>query len=131
MRKWKAQVGNANLDPELELDSLRDNTPTQTSKAFYGTTTICEAWRILHKFYGDRDLIANKLKRQLKNIKPKGKNEDDIVIDLVTVFQNIELRLNSFELGDVLEADGEFASSVFATLPSSSKRNWLEFKKEE
>ena len=50
----------------------------QASKALYGTTSMAEAWRIL--LYGDRVLIANEVKRQLKNIKTKDRNEDNIVI---------------------------------------------------
>ena len=46
--------------------------------------------------YGDKDLIANMLKTQLKNISVKGKIDYEIVIDLVTDVNNIILRLKSY-----------------------------------
>ena len=73
VRKWKAQVSKAGLSSESELDRLRDNVPTQASKALYGESSMDSAWKVLDKLYGDTDLVANKLKVQLKNIKPKGK----------------------------------------------------------
>ena len=47
------------------------------------------AWKILEGLYGDKDLIANMLKNQLKSIMGKGKMDYDIVIDLVTDVNNI------------------------------------------
>ena len=92
VRKWKAQVGKAGLSQESELDRLRDHVPSQASKALYGETTMEGAWKVLDKLFGDKDLVTNKLKTQLKNIKPKGKSDHDLIIDLVTEVNNITLR---------------------------------------
>ena len=95
MRKWKSQVSIENLPAESELDRLRENIPVQAAKALYGETEMSKAWRVLENLYGDTDLIANILKNQLKTIKTKGKQDYDIVIDLVTDVNNIVLRLKA------------------------------------
>ena len=45
---------------------------------------MVNAWKILDELYGDKDLVANILKNQLKNIKAKSKIPHDIVIEIVT-----------------------------------------------
>ena len=79
MRKWKAQVSTSNLPEESELDRLRDSIPDQAAKALYGEKEMKGAWATLQKLYGDKKLIVNKLKSQLKNITVKAKKEYDIV----------------------------------------------------
>ena len=128
-RKWKAHVSKAGLTEESELDRLRDNVPEQAAKSLYGETTMLGAWSVLDKLYGDKDLIANKLKMQLKNIKAKGKNDPDIVIDLVTEVNNIALRLKTMKMEQVLQVDNEFLAAVFRALPSMSQQEWLKFDK--
>jgi hypothetical protein len=130
VRKWKAQIGKAGLSAEGELDRLRDHVPVQAAKALYGETTMAGAWRILEKLYGDKDLITNKLKIQLKSIKPKGKKDQDIVIDLVTEVNNIVLRLKTLQMEQLLKVDSEFLSAIFRVLPDSVQEKWLEFDKE-
>ena len=105
VRKWKAQVGKANLSAESELDRLRDHVPDQAAKSLYGETTLAGAWKVLDKLYGDKDLIASKLKIQLKSIKPKGKKDQDIIIDLVTDVNNIALRLKTLNMEQMLIVD--------------------------
>ena len=129
MRKWKSQVSKANLPPEAELDRLRENVPVQAAKALYGEGDMANAWKILEHLYGDKDLIANILKNQLKSIKARGKHDYDVVIDLVTDVNNIVLRLKSLDMEPMLHADTEFLSSVYRALPSHSQNKWLEFDK--
>ena len=81
VRKWKSQVSKANLPPENELDRLGENIPAQASKALFGESVMAKAWKILENLYGDKDLIANMLKTQLKNIKAKGKVDYEVVIE--------------------------------------------------
>ena len=129
MRKWKSQVSIENLPAESELDRLRENIPVQAAKALYGETEMSKAWRVLENLYGDTDLIANILKNQLKTIKTKGKQDYDIVIDLVTDVNNIVLRLIALDKETLLHADNEFLSSVYRVLPSPTQTKWLEFDK--
>ena len=62
MRRWKTQVSTANLPPESDLDRLRDCIPVQAAKALFGESEMMKAWKLLENLYGDKDLIANKLK---------------------------------------------------------------------
>ena len=78
MRKWKSQVSKENLPHEAELDRLRENVPVQAAKALYGESDMAQAWKILENLYGDKDLIANILKNQLKSIKARGKHDYDV-----------------------------------------------------
>ena len=84
---------------------------------------------MLESLYGDKDLIANKLKKQLKNIKVKGKQDYDIIIDLVTDVKNIVLRLQSIEAEEMLHVDNEFLGAIFRVLPTNSQVKWLDFDK--
>jgi hypothetical protein len=112
MRKWKSQVSPANLPSESELDRLRDNIPVQAAKALFGESEMSKAWKLLENLYGDKDLIANKLKSQLKNIKIKAKHDYDVVIELVTDVNNIVLRLQALGVEEMLHIDSEFLRTV-------------------
>ena len=129
MRKWKAQVSTANLPSESELDRLRDNVPVQAAKALFGESDMAKAWKLLEGLYGDKDLIANKLKSQLKNIRIKAKHDYDVVIELVTEVNNIVLRLQALGVEEMLHVDNEFLSAVYRALPSNSQVEWLKFDK--
>ena len=128
-RKWVNQVSTAKMPPETELDRLRENIPVQAAKALFGETVMSKAWKVLENLYGDKDLIANKLKKQLKSIKVKGKHDYDVIIDLVTDVKNIVLRLKALEAEEMLHVDNEFLSAVFRVLPSTSQTKWLDFDK--
>ena len=129
VRKWKSLVSKANLPQECELDRLRESIPAQAAKALFGESDMARAWKILESLYGDKDLIANMLKNQLKNISVKGKIDYEIVIDLVTDVNNIVLRLKAFSMEEMLHVDNEFLSAVYRVLPSSTQVRWLEFDK--
>ena len=129
MRKWKSQVSPANLPAESELDRLRESIPVQASKALFGEKEMSKAWKILESLYGDKDLIANKLKTQLKTIKVKAKHDYDVVIELVTDVNNIVLRLKAIDMELILHNDSEFLSAVFRALPSKYQDKWLDFDK--
>ena len=129
MRKWKTQVSTANLPSESELDRLRDSIPVQAAKALFGESEMPKAWKLLESLYGDKDLIANKLKSQLKNIKIKAKHDYDVVIELVTDVNNIVLRLQALGVEEMLHVDNEFLSAVYRALPSNSQVEWLKFDK--
>ena len=129
VRKWKAVVSKAGLSEEGELDRLKDHVPTQAAKALYGESTMLGAWNVLNRLYGDKDLVANKLKVQLKSIKAKGKREQDIVIDLVTEVNNIVLRMKALDMEKLLKVDNDFLSAIYRALPSPVQDKWLEFDK--
>ena len=127
--KWMANVSNSNLTPESELDRLRDNVPSKAAKMLFGEVTMAGAWKILDKLYGNKTIIANKLKTQLKNIKAVGKEDFDIVINLAIDVKTIERRLETLDLQRMLCYDDEYLSSVYKALPNSEKLEWLKFDK--
>ena len=128
-RKWLNQVSTAKMPPETELDRLRENIPIRASKSLFGETQMDKAWTILENLYGDKDLITNKLKKQLKAIKVKGKQDYDVIIDLVTDVKNIVLRLSAVGAEQILHVDNEFLGAVFRALPVTSQSKWLDFDK--
>jgi hypothetical protein len=83
----------------------------QAAKALFGESEMPKAWKLLESLYGDKDLIANKLKSQLKNIKIKDKHDYDVVIELVTDVNNIVLSLQALGLEEMLHVDNEFLSA--------------------
>ena len=128
-RKWQAHVSKSNLSPESEIDRLRDNVPSQASKLLYGELTMEGAWKVLDELYGNKTIISNKLKNQLKNIKATGKEDYDIVINLAVDVKTIEKRLKALQLQKMLCYDDEYLSAVFKALPSSERLEWLKFNK--
>ena len=88
-----------------------------------------KAWKVLENLYGDKDLIPNILKNQLKNVKIKGKIEYEVVIDLATDLNNIVLRLKAIDREETLHVDNEFLGAVFRCLPNNSQIQWLQFEK--
>ena len=128
-RKWLANVSKSNLSPESELDRLRDNVPSQAAKMLFGEVTMAGAWGIMDKLYGNKTIIANKLKTQLKTIKAVGKEDFDVVINLTIDVKTIEKRLRALNLQQMLCYDDEYLSSVFKALPVSERLEWLKFEK--
>ena len=91
---WKGGLGS-----RLELEHLKDSIPAaQAFKALYGETSMDGALGVLNKLCSNPDLRANKLKLQLKNIKPKFKGDQDVVINLATEVNNVLLRLKPLSL---------------------------------
>ena len=117
-RKWESQVNKANLPEETELDKLRDALPKDAKDQLYGVTKLDEAWKILSKRFGDKDLISKKLKDQLKNVKCEGKTDADKVISLQIKVKTIATRLEILNMGAALTHDSEFLSAVYCALPS-------------
>ena len=128
-RKWQSQVSKANLPADSELDRLRESIPLQASKTLFGESSMDKTWAILESLYGDKDLIACKLKSQIKCIKAKGRTDYDVVIDLVTDVNNIILRLKAIKMEEALHVDNEFLSAVYRALPAHYQTKWLEFDK--
>lgn len=71
----------------------------------------------MDKIFGNKTLIANQLKNQLKGIKASGKADHDIVINLSIEVKTIEKRLKELGLDQMLNYDDEYLSAVFKALP--------------
>ena len=128
-RKWTSQVTKANLPVETELDKLRDALPKDAKEQLFGVATLAEAWSILTKRYGDPIIISQKLKFQLKNIQPAGKNDPERVINLKVKVRNVVTRLESLNMGDALKYDHEFLSAVYNALPDRHRKGWWDYPK--
>ena len=128
-RKWKANVGNAHLPAEGELDRLKDSIPEHAAKLLFSEKTMDSAWNVLDKMYGNKTMIASKLKNQLKAIKAVRQEDHDIVINLAIDVKTIENRLQELELETMLRYDDEYLSAVFKALPSTERLEWLKFDK--
>ena len=129
-RKWLSQVTKANLPEETELDKLRDGIPKDARDQLYGVVKLSEAWVILDKRFGDKNLIAKKLKTQLKGIQCIGKSDPEKIINLKIRVRNIVTRLETLGMEAALTHDPEFLASVYCALPDRHRVRWLDFEKE-
>ena len=128
-RKWNAIVCPANLPAEAEIDRLRDSLPNNVKEMLVGVTTVIKAWDILNKRFGDKELIATKLKAKLKSLKFSEKLDYERVIALVIKVRSLVSRLESMNASEALKYDGEFISAVYFQLPDRQKCKWLEYNK--
>ena len=128
-RKWNAIVGPANLPDEAEIDLLRDALPVNAQDMLVVVTKISKAWEILNKRFSDKDLIATKLKGELKTLKLSEKLDYEKVIALVIKVRSLVTRLEALEASEALKYDGEFLSAVYFQLPERQRCKWLDFDK--
>ena len=124
-RKWLAIVGPARLPAEAEIDRLREALPIDARYMLTGVLAVSNAWDILKKRFGDEDLIAIKLKNELKSLVIKGKQDHEKVIALVIKVRSLVIRLEQLKASKALRYDG----AVYFQLPSRHKQDWLKFDK--
>ena len=71
--RLSSQVHSEKLVEQEELDHLRDNVPESAKKMLTGEKSLESAWKILTKLFGNKTMLANKLKAKLKNVKVSGR----------------------------------------------------------
>ena len=118
-RKWQAIVVPARLPVEAEIDRLRDALPKDSKEMLTGVTQLSKAWDILKKRFGDEDLIATKLKHELKGLTISEKSDHERIISLVIKIRALVSRLESLKASDALKYDGEFISSCLNAIKPS------------
>ena len=123
-------MSSEKLEEQSELDRLRDNIPETAKKMLVGEKTLLNAWKILTKMYGNKTMLANKLKAKLKGISGSGKQDHDVVISLAIEVKSIVNSLTEMSMQDMLKYDDEYLSSIFRALPAHDKTKWLDFSKE-
>ena len=128
-RRWGSQVHSEKLEEQSELDRLRDNIPDAAKKMLTGEKSLENAWNILTKLYGNKTMLANKLKAKLKNIKISGREDHDIVINLAIEVKGIVKSLTEMKMQEMLKFDDEYLSAIFRILPAQHRTKWLEFDK--
>ena len=129
-RRWASQVHSENLEELSELDRLRDNIPESAKKMLVGEKFLVKAWDILSKLYGNKTMLANKLKAKLKNVKVTGKEDHDVVINLAIEVKSIVKSLEEMKMQEMLKHDDEYLSAIFRALPTQHRNKWLEFDKD-
>ena len=128
-RRWKNIVGKAKLPPEAEIERLKECIPAEAKDQLYAVEKMEKAWEILDKRYGDANLIAKKLKMQLKTIQNEGKTDPEKVIFLNIKVRTIVSKLESLNMCEALKHDSEFLAAVFCALPEKHKQRWLDYEK--
>ena len=119
----------ARLPEEAEVDRLKDSLPKDAREMLTGVNKTAKAWEILKKRFGDVDLIATKLKNELKCLSISAKEEHERVIVLVIKIRSLVSRLESLGASEALKYDGEFVSAVYFQLPDRQRNEWLKFDK--
>ena len=128
-KKWQNIVGKANLPEVAEIERLKENIPVEARDLLYGVEDKTKAWEILDKRYGYVNLIAKKLKTQLKSIQQEGKTDPERVISLCVKVHTIVTKLETLKMSDALRYDSEFLSAVYCALPNKHQVRWLDFEK--
>ena len=128
-RKWNALVHPARLPVEAELDKLRDAVPKSAKEQLFACKTLAEAWLILDKRYGNQELIAKKLKDQLKELNIDGRSDPERVINLHVKVKSLVLQLTTLNMQQCLQYDAEYLAAVFNCLPSKFQDKWLDYEK--
>ena len=117
----------AHLPEEAEIDRLRDSMPKDAKEMLTGVIKLTKAWEILTKRFGDKDLIATKLKNELKALSISEKYDHEKIIALVIKIRSLVSRLETVKASEALKYDGEFVAAVYFQLPERQKIKWLEF----
>ena len=128
-RKWLAIVVPAHLPEEAEVDRMKDALPKEAREMLTGVNRVSKAWDILKKRFGDEDLIATKLKNELKGLVISVKTDHEKIINLVIRIRSTVSRLESLNASEALKYDGEFVSAVYFQLPNRHRQEWLKFDK--
>ena len=128
-RKWLAVVVPARLPEEAEVDRLRDALPKEAREMLTGVNKLNKAWEVLKMRFGDEDLIATKLKNELKGLSITEKTDHEKIISLVIKIRSLVSRLESLKASEALKYDGEFVAAIYFQLPDRHKTDWLRFDK--
>ena len=128
-RKWLAVVTPARLLDEAEVDRLKEAVPKNVKEMLTGVHKMSKVWEILNKRFGDKELIATKLKHELKSLEFTEKVDHELVIAIAIKVRSIVSRLDSVGGSEALKYDGEFISAIFFQLSDRQKSKWLDFDK--
>ena len=128
-RKWAAIVTPARLPEEAEIDRLREAIPKEAEEMLIGVTKLNKAWEILKKRYGNEDLIAVKLKNDLKSLNIPAGLDHERIIALSIKVRSLVTRLQHLKASEALRYDGEFVAAIYFQLPNRHKQEWLKYDK--
>ena len=83
------------------------------------------AWQTLNSLYGNKTLLANKLKSKSKNLKVVGKQDFEIVIAICIEVKSIVARLTELDMQEMLKYDDEYLAAIFRTFTNQERVDWL------
>ena len=75
------------------------------------------------------NLIAKKLKAQLKGIRSEGKSDPEKIINLTIKVRTVVEKLRTMKKEAALQHDTEFLAAVYCALPSKHQQRWLDYPK--
>ena len=78
---------------------MKENIPPEAKDLLYGVIVKAKAWEILEKRFGDPNLIAKKLKTQLKCIRQEEKSNPKMGISLAIKVKTIVAKLDALKMG--------------------------------
>ena len=117
-------MSSAGLPEGQELERLSQALHKQGQEAIYHCTNLQQAWVALDARYGDPGLIAERLKRSLKEYRPPQGDEHEQVIALVDKVNEYVTRIRELGYEDGLRYDTEFRGTIFRNLPGQEQREW-------
>ena len=126
-KRWLSQVSSHSPPNDFEIDLLKRNIPDEGRKKLFECDSISTAWLLLDKMYGDKQLIIQKLKSKLKNLKPKSKEAHEIVIELNDEVEYLVKRLKLLGAISVLYIDVDFLNSIYKHLPETHRLKWDDY----
>ena len=110
-----------------ELSILKENVSNEAKTFIFETETLSDAWKILEELYGDKRLIALKVKEKMKNLKPTAKDDHEKVIELKLHVDHLSRRMTLANAEGILDSDYDFINAILKHLPQYEQRRWAEF----
>ena len=128
-KKWTSIVSVIKAPPSYELDLMKENIPEEGKKRLYNCESLTQAWNILDSVFQDENLIAQKLKCKLRNVKLKAFEEHDQVIELYLEVDYLVKRLTAIKSNPILIYDPEYLNALYRVLPKVYQQHWDFFDK--
>lgn len=123
-RRWNNIVHINEIPETQELEMLREVLESEARRAIHSSRSLENAWMKLERRYGDSTLIAQKLKKQLKNLRLDANIEHEQVIELHDKVEEIVHKLKDMKHEEVLKHDSEFIGAIYRLLPNHCKADW-------
>ena len=125
--RWSTVMHQPGMPEGEELDWLRQSLPEGAKNSIYHCRTLQEAWAKLQLAYGNRNIIAEKLKRRLKSLELVAKTDYDRVIELYNEVESTVYKLKDLGHKDSLKSDAEFRAVMFRLLPRDQQSDWTKY----
>ena len=119
------------LAPAVEVERLKDALNQDARRAVTAIHTLPGIWKKLDARYWNKGMIADGIKRKLKNIHPCGKNEHEKMVDLGDKVDELVSQLVELKHETALKYDKEFRGSIYRAMPKCYQEGWTRFALDE